>query len=309
MGLPNFMVIGAGKSGTTTLYEYLNEHSEVFMSPIKETNYFSLIDTQQVPREKDPDQVHNFYRSVWSWDHYVSLFPDNTDAKAIGEVSPKYLYTPRAAMRIKETIPDVKLIVILRNPVERLYSRFMHLARENRQPSDSIEDALDRDSIWWRRPDLVSEGFYYRHLMHYLKIFDRSQIKIYLFEDLKKDPKNLIKDIYEFIGVNTDFVPDFSVRYNPSGMIKSKKIDLLIGQNSIPKRIIKSLMPPIFSVLKKSKTINKRLTQLRQSNLHKPPLVKSLRQTLMKDIYQDDVIKLQTIIHRDLSEWFNPKLF
>jgi len=257
--LPNFMIIGAGKSGTTALYEYLAEHPDVYMSPVKETNFFALEGEKMVDPKDDPEQMFHYPWSVTNWEDYVKLFDGVETEKAIGEVSPMYLYSEEAAFRIKERFPDMKLIVILRNPVDRLYSRFMHLARENRKPTNRFEDALDRETIWWRRNDLVKEGFYHNHLQKYYGLFDKDQIKVILYDDFKSDPLKEVQNIYEFIGVNGWHEPDFNTEYNVSGLIKNPVIDRLIGQKSVIKELAAMVNPKL------KEAITKR--QLRKSPL------------------------------------------
>ena len=155
--LPDFLLIGAGKSGTTAVHSCLDQHPEIYMSAIKEPNFFALEGTKLNCQQNDPEQRFHYPWSVTSLEEYKELFVQKTEGQICGESSPMYLYSPEAVQRIKNYVPEIILIAILRNPADRLYSRYMHLARENREPSQSFADALDRKSIWWRRNDLVNE--------------------------------------------------------------------------------------------------------------------------------------------------------
>lgn len=301
--LPNFIIIGAGKSGTTALYEYLAEHPQVFMSKVKETNFFALEGEQLVDPSQDPDQMHHYPWSITSRAAYEALFEGVTVEKAIGEVSPMYLYHPDAPAKIKESLPHVKLIVILRNPVDRLYSRYMHLARERREPSETFDECLNRDSIWWKRNDLIQEGFYYTHLQRYYDLFDPSQIKVYLYQELRKDPLALVQDLYEFIGVDGWFEPDLSVEYNVSGKIKNPILDRFIGQNSILKSAIHTISPKLMDVVIKQEWLKKNINKLRKQNLEKPALKQETRVALTEEVYGNEIVKLQKLIGKDLSKW------
>ncbi len=300
--LPNFLVIGAGKSGTTALYEYLNSHPEVFMSPIKETNFFALEGEQLVNPEDDPDQMKHYPWSVTQYSDYQDLFKPATEP-AIGEVSPMYLYSEKAAQNIKKRLPDAKIIVILRQPVERLYSRYLHLAREDRRPTNDFSDALDKESIWWKRNDLVTEGFYYCHLHKYYRLFPKEQIKVILYEDFRSDPEAVLRDLYEFIGVSSTYRAPTSAEYNVSGFIVNKKLDKLIGQNSILKAYIKSLFPDLFGQLSKNSKVKAFVTKLRKKNMHKPAISKELKARMNAEIYKADIDNLQRLINRNLSHW------
>lgn len=301
--LPNFVIVGAGKSGTTALYEYLAEHPDVFMSPVKETNFFALEGTEMVEPKDDPNQEFHYPWSVTNWDDYQRLFDGVTNEKAIGEVSPMYLYSPDAAKQLKQRLPNVKIIAILRDPVDRLYSRYMHLARENREPSRRFEDALEQGNIWWKRNDLVQEGFYHTHLLKYYEQFPETQIKVFLYEDLKKDPLRVIQSIYDFIGVDGWYEPDFSVEYNVSGKIQNKAVDRLIGQNSKIKSLIAKVSPTLLNTITRNMALKKWVNKLRKKNLHKAPLSTSTRMEMINKIYRNEVQQLQQLINRDLNNW------
>lgn len=299
------MIIGAGKSGTTALYEYLNEHPDVFMSPVKETNFFALEGSEMVKPEDDPEQMFHYPWSVTDWDSYQGLYDGVTDESAIGEVSPMYLYSDKAALNIKQKLPDTKLIVILRNPVDRLYSRFMHLARENRKPTAHFEDALKRDTIWWKRNDLVQEGFYHKHLSRYYELFPSEQIMVVLYDDLKTDTLRVVQNIYDFVGVNGWFEPDLNAEYNVSGLIKNPVLDRLIGQKSIIKELARKFSPKVTEAITGSHQLKKWVTQLRNKNLMKVPLSKDIRRTMIDSVYGEDILSLQRLIGRDLTNWIN----
>lgn len=301
--LPNFMIIGAGKSGTTALYEYLAEHPSVYMSPVKETNFFVLEGTSLVDPKDDPEQLFHYPWSITKWEDYTSLFDGVTTETAIGEVSPMYLYSKEAAFKIKEKFPDIKLIVILRNPVDRLYSRFMHLARENRRPTSRFEDALQKDTIWWRRNDLVKEGFYHQHLQKYYELFSKDQIKVVLYDDFRTDPLREVQNIYEFIGVNGWHEPDLNTEYNVSGLIKNPVLDKFIGQRSLIKELAGRINPKFKEAITNNQQLKKWVNQLRKKNLVKVPIPANVRNAMIQSVYGSDIEQLQVLINRDLSNW------
>lgn len=166
MPLPNFLIIGPGRTGTTSLYYYLKQHPEIYMSPIKETNFFAY--EQGKPGRSQISKRYNIF-PIKNIEAYSALFKAVTKEKAIGEASPRYFFTPQAAERIKLILPEVKLIAILRDPVERAFSSYLRRNRdgfETRTFPQAIQDDkqntsndyLFRQAPYWRT------GFYHRHL-------------------------------------------------------------------------------------------------------------------------------------------------
>ncbi|MGB0429098.1 MAG: sulfotransferase family protein [Bacteroidia bacterium] len=300
---PNFIIIGAGKSGTTTVYEYLRQHPQVFMSSVKETNFFALEGKQVKAVDDSEGQMEHYPWAINNEIDYLNLFSEVKSEKAVGEVSPMYLYNNDAPKNIKKRLPNVKLIAILRQPVERLYSRYMHLARESREPTAHFEDALDKDSIWWQRNDLVTEGFYGTYLERYFQLFDANQIKVYLYDELRQNENDLLKDLFRFINVDPNFAPHTGETFNKSGKIKNRKLDLLIGQNSILVKGINKLSPNLVQKIKASEGLKRTVNRLRNKNLEKAPLSKALKAQMTNAIYKDEILKLQKLINKDLSHW------
>ena len=151
-------------------------------------------------------------------EEYRHLFQGVSNEVAIGEASTLYLSFPKAAERIQYHIPDVKLIAILRYPADRAYSAFMHALRDNYESITDFSSALAAEEeriklnwvLLWRYQD---QGFYYRQLKRYFGLFDSHQIKVYLYEDLVNNRSCLIRDVFDFIGVDQDFIPDTSAKY------------------------------------------------------------------------------------------------
>ncbi len=302
--LPDFLIIGTGKSGTTSVDNYLKQHPGVFISPLKEPNFFGYELNQPSDFEGTP-QIHHYNNSVTNIEDYVELFAGAEDHQVKGETSNTYMYHKNAPDRILHYAADVKIIAILRQPAERLYSRYLHLARENRVPTVQFSDCLDPTTVWWQRNDLIKEGYYGRHLSRYFEIFPKSQIKVFLFEDLRQDSEKMMKDIFRFIGVDPDFKVDFSVEYNQSGFIKNKAFDKVIGQNSWVKKALKKILPQRwYNALKHNSTTQKQLNQFRNKNLQRPSLDPSLKSEISHSIYKEDIKLLESLIARDLSKWY-----
>jgi len=193
--LPNFIIIGAQKAGTSFLHLSLQEHPEIFM-PSEETPFF-----------ENPD----YYES--SIQDFERLFDKVKNQKAIGIKRPSYLGKPECAKRIKKHTPRVKLIVILRNPVERAISAYFHQIKMGFLPVMSANKGLDLllKKRTTKTPSITKEilefGFYHKHLSRYFKLFNKEQILIILYDDFRKRPLSTIQMVYNFLGVTQDYKP------------------------------------------------------------------------------------------------------
>lgn len=227
MKMPNFLIIGAAKAGTTSLYEYLKQHPQVYMSPVKETNFFAL-EGETLDFRGPGDHVWISSFSITKIEDYLNLFQGVENQVAIGEVSPLYLYSPKAPERIQHYTPDTKLVAILRNPVERAYSQFLMFVRDGREPLSDFAEALEQEETrmrnhWEWAWQYIRVGFYYVQLNRYFNTFDLQQIRVYLFEDFLTNPVCMLKDIFQFLGVDDSFVPDISIQHNVSVIAQEKR--------------------------------------------------------------------------------------
>lgn len=298
MTMPNFLIIGAGKSGTTSLYDYLDQHPEIYVSPTKETNFFALEGQELNFQGPNVQEQFNSW-TITSLSEYRRQFAGFKGEKAVGEASPLYLYSERAPERIRHHVPEAKLIAILRHPADRAYSAFTHLVRDSREEPD-FAWALKREEerirenypwIWHYR----RVGFYHEQLSRYYDTFDPVQIRVYLYEDLRDDAESTVRDIYTFLGVDESFVPDTSLKQNASGLPKSKLLNDILSKPHPLKKGIRTLVP---------KQVRRRLRRsLSERNLKKaPPMSPEVRLDLFKG-YREDVLKLQELSGRDLSHW------
>jgi hypothetical protein len=298
--LPNFLIVGAAKCGTTSLYYYLKQHPEVFMSAIKEPHF---ITTRFLPPAKNGLGDYKM-KYITNLDDYCKLFEESNGKKAIGEASAENLYFyPYAITYIKQFLGSPKIIIILRNPVERAFSAYTFLVRENKEYV-SFEEALAQEDLrkkdgWeftWFYKDL---GFYYAQVKAYLENF--SAVKVYLFDDLKKDSVSLVQDMYKFLGVNADFVPDTRLKYNISGIPRSKLLNSMFIKRSSK---VQNAIRRVGTFILKEEGWDKLRESLRAKLLLKTRMNPETKQYL-QHIYRKDIVKLQTIIDRDLSHWLN----
>lgn len=279
MPLPNFLIIGTRKAGTTSLYHYLHQHPEIYMTPEKGTRFF-LYDNEQTREEKK--------LPAKTLAEYTKLFDgaEKKKAKAIGEASPTYMYSEQACQRIKETIPDVKLIASLRNPVDMTYSYYQMQMRQVK-PRNQIPLDSNNVSRW------AGSGLYFNSLKHYFDCFSRDQIKIVIFEEWINEPLPVLQDIFRFFSVDDTFIPDMDMQYNVGGVAKNKYVAFLLRhKNSL--NILKPIVPDKIKIAFNT-VINRNMQKL-------PPLDPSIRKQLNM-VFKQDILALQNEINKDLSAW------
>ncbi len=287
--LPNFLIVGAPKAGTTSLYHYLSEHPEVFMSEPKEVNFFSAEEI-----EKQGLYYKDFKAS--SLEEYKKLFKKVKDEKAIGEGSVSYLFYPQTPIKIKREIPDVKIIILLRNPVERAYSHYLmdfRMGLVTLSFEDIIYKNANHKNLHLYYQQYIELGFYYDQVKRYLNIFGREKVKVYLQEDLRKIPDTVICDLYDFLGINKTFRPDTNQVHNSFSMPKNKLIHKLYAFNSL-RILLKDIFPSF--VKEKIKTVF-----FERKN---KPKLKEESKKYLQELYHKDIEKLETLIEKNLSSWY-----
>ncbi|WP_204141131.1 sulfotransferase domain-containing protein [Halomicronema sp. CCY15110] len=300
MTMPNFLLIGAAKSGTSSLYYYLKQHPDIFMPASrdqKEPDFFTLEGQNQ--ERIGPFGPFLMKSAITDLDTYQQLFADVNGEKAIGEASTSYIYSQTAAQRIHSHVPDAKIVAILRDPAERAYSHFLFSLSNGREPHPNFEKALKEeqqriDDGWSFQWHHRRRGFYFEQLERYYATFGASNVYVCLYEDLRSEPQKLLKSIFEFLEVDNSFLPNTNKRHNPTKVPKNQTLNSLLNKPNPLKDSIKHFLP---------KGVRKKITQpLKDKNLGKPELPKRLRQELIAD-YHDDILKLQELIDRDLSSW------
>lgn len=306
--LPNFIVVGAPRSGTTALHYSLQSHPDVTMSRTKEPNYFAFDNGQaDIPWTLAEEVLEGFIeRSVTDLDAYEALFEA---APAVGEASPFYLRCPGAPERIKHAIPDCKIIIILRQPVTRAYSDFMQRSRNKGEAERDDINAVFEQTLELQQArvaageplsDLglspyVESGLYSASVSRYQALFEPL---IIIHDELKENSAAVYASIFSYLGVDSSFsVAEQS--YNASGVPKRAWVDKALRPNRVT-RFAKTALP--------SGTLN-RLGQLRHKlqnqNLKPTPnLTPDVKARLTNHYFTADIKKLEKVIVKDLSHWY-----
>lgn len=308
---PDFFIVGAAKAGTTSLYNYLKLHPDVYFSPIKEPHFFStdinLDDMRSDFKKNVQRDVGDYIKNslgaprhgtfVRNEDHYQQLFSLVKNEKRVGESSVSYLFSKVAAQQIKAYNPAARVMIILREPVERAFSHYLmdlRIGYEKAGFREALNADINKERRGWGQSHLYVElGLYYEQVKRYLEVFEPANIKIMLHDDFKAAPKKLLSEVYAFLEIADKTAEiDFSIRHNKAELPKSRTLQA-IEKMPIVQKILADYIPgPLRRKLKSGFYSTDKL----------PKLTMEDRKTLAH-YFHDDIIKLSELINRDLSDW------
>ena len=283
----DFFIVGAPKSGTTSLYHYLSEHPQVEMSSQKEPDYFS---------DKAIHEQGMYYAKnrVDTLDKYESLFVQK-ESVVYGEASVSYLFYENVAEDIKKYNPNAKIIIMLRDPIERAFSHYLMDYRLG-LISDSFENVLAKISnhknahLFYQQYIEVSK--YAKQIQRYLDFFKKENILFIDYEDFKKNVSKTVDQVYNFLNISTEFVADINTKHNTFIMPKNKIIRLIYSFVFLRK--ILTFLFPVYLV--------KNIRVLLFKSDKKPELLKETR-SLLSIIFNDDIKKMEEVLAKNYSKW------
>ena len=273
--LPNFLVIGAQRSGTTSLFQVLKRHPQIFIPDVKEVNFFF--------------HDNHYRRGV---EYYQAYFAEATaDTPAVGEASPGYICKPGVVGRIHDLLPQAKLIAVLRNPVDRAYSQYWDNRRflaEHLSFEQAMEVALTPEYRHGQR-GYFSRGVYIDHIENYLELFRREQMLVLVFEDLKQEPEAVFSRCFEFLGVDPDFRCPQMTKASNSSMVWDNPLHSFFlkhnrHQKYVPKHWIKQAC--------RGPLVKRKY----------PPMTQAARERLL-EFYRPYNQRLAEFLGRDLEAW------
>lgn len=291
---PNFFIVGAMKAGTTSLYEYLRRHPQVFLPGLKEPHFFS----DCIPPPHIRPEVACDYHCCGNRDDYLRLYSGAQEFAAIGDASPSYLWDKDAPERIHGVCPQAKIIVLLRDPVLRAHSQYL-MNRLSGAESLPFPEALRRDQArtdrrWWTARLYVDLGMYHDQIRRYIDTFGREHVLVALFDDLTRDPRELLVRVAGHIGIDAELLDDaqFAQPHNSYRMPRANKL-YLFARRMISKDLRNRLLPPSMQ------------NWLRYSPLlygrKKPPLDPESRR-ILQDIYDPEVSAVENLLGRTMPE-------
>lgn len=292
---PNFFIVGAPRCGTTALANILSQHPDVFIPFVKEPHYFG--------------SDLSFRRGFETLDSYLQLFSESTE-KAQGEASTWYLYSKKAAEEIHQFNPDAKIVIVLRNPLEMIYSWHGYAVRTGIEVIEDFSEALsaehDRKEGKRLPPHSPIEQLIYSEIPlfteqidRYKKLFDSSQIHIIVFDDFKTEQLKVVRNLFRFLDVTPDFIPDFdSINSNAHGVPRSKTIArFTYNKPEFLRRLGRQLLPRKLRIW-----LIDFIRQLNKIPTSREPLEPELKTELSKQ-YSSEIINLSKLLERDLSHW------
>jgi hypothetical protein len=309
--LPNFFIVGAGKAGTTSLYHYLGQHPQIFMSPIKEPSYFAseiragdLSETfrRHVKKQSrhlrrilaDPRRAKPMGWLVEDWDDYVALFANARDEIAIGEATPSYLWSETSARNIHARLPEARIVMLLRDPAERAFSQYMHQLAEGltrysfrEQIERAMRPANGEPKLGILHP-FLEVGLYHEQVRRYLALFPREQIRIYWYEEAWRDVQCLLADLFGFLRVDAGYVADTSRKSLERRAPRAAALHYFLRKYEV-----RELVP---------QSVRLRLRGLVFREGASAAMDPRDRDFLI-GYYREDVRKLASLMDRDLSAW------
>jgi len=296
---PTFIGIGPARCGTTSVYYYLKQHPQVFMSPVKETHFFAY-DVSKADFSAGRAILHEPVRLL---EDYEQLFKDADTASAVGEISPNYFWWAGVPTAIHRSLPEARVFCILRNPVDRAYSSYrMHVddGTETRSFRQVVRAELDSPSEYPLAAEnyYVRIGFYAHHLARYVELFGQQRLNVCFYDDLERSAARFMRALFGFIGVDPDLVVDTSSRYNTLGVRKLEQGLQIRGLKRLFKRF-RSLIPE-----RMYRLIYRGYSASVTAAVPVPPMPRELRERL-RDAYAADIQALQSLTGRDLSRWLS----
>ena len=294
--LPNLLIVGAAKSGTTSLHNYLKQHPNIFMTEHKEPHFL-------INFEIGESRVH---KAVITLEKYKKMFKTEAEYRYKGESSVMYLAFPEFSIKSikKHLTSDVKIIIMLRNPIERAFAGYLHNLRYNPSENLSFEEAIKNSEDRYHKdiditPDTryLHVGEYYSQVKEFMDEF-KENVHVILYDDYVSNIDLSLNKVFDFLAIEKITI-DTSMRHMEGGwMFRNKFLrNLLIPQNNF-KSLIKSILP--------NKKIREGLKQkiMNMSTVETPNLSSKMRSKL-KMYYKQDVANLATLLNRDLNHWID----
>jgi hypothetical protein len=302
---PDFLIVGAPKAGTTALHAALAQHPEVFTSHPKEPKYW-LCDDAPPPAWRGPGDAHSQQEWIWRRRDYERIFEAALPHQVRGESTPFYLWSRGAHRRIAEALPDVRLIAVVRDPIDRAYSNWMHLWSDGLEPEADFVRAFERQdervsqgwAPFWRYREL---GLYGEQLEHLLRYVDRERVLVLRYRDVIDEPAATVDRACRFLGISEGLVDTIPRDNSRPFVVPGRRSSVLgplirVGARLgafAPPQVWRRASVPLVSLLAGS------------GERHRPHLDGAQRQQLVP-AFADDIALLSRLTGESFEDWLSP---
>jgi hypothetical protein len=277
---PNLFLVGAAKAGTTSLYDELARHPAIYMSPMKEPHFFSQI-------EPAPSW-EAFFPHVTDEDEYLALFEGAANEELLGEASTSYLWDRRAAERIKGVVPEARILIVLRDPVDRAYSQYWNDVREGLDRRSFLEALAEEQrsgpGAWGVSSLYIDCGRYVDQVARYLDRFG-ARVQVLFFEDFVRDQAGTMAQIHSFLGVQPAAADVAPRKLNPTALPRNLLSGALLASGGV-RRVARATVP---------RPLRSRLRRALVKEASPPPMDGRAR-TLLTEIYRPEVARLAELL-------------
>lgn len=290
VNLPNFLIVGAMKAGTTSMYEILRQHSQIAMSSIKEVHFFDIEDNYKL-----------------GLPFYQTFFKKSNNTLAVGEATPIYIFMPEVPSRIIKLLGDqTKIIILLRNPADRAISHYkMNVQRRIAQDPLLVSLKKNLRRINNNQPsgqeeNFIERGLYYSQLKRYFDLFPAENIKVILFEkEFLKQRRKTINDLFDFLNVPRENV-SVNVQLMQTTVPIVNGLDKILNTAHPINQFAKKIIPSkhVRNAIKQisNKLNNKKVTKIDNAD--------EIKKWLIKDVFYEDIKKTEELLDLDLSDWY-----
>jgi len=287
---PNFFIVGAAKAGTTSLYHGLRQHPDIFMSYPKEPHHFTQVNP--------PHELRWHFEGHIEPERYLRLFEGSHGFKAIGEASTSYLCHPFVPLRIREQVPEARIIISLRDPIERAYSHYLMHVREGIQTlgfyDALLEDMQRTEEAWAISHFYVEKGRYAGQVRRYLEVFGRDRVKVVLFDALKSDPAATVREVVRFLDLDSAAVAriDAAQVRNPYRASRGRWAEFLVG-NKVSRMLGETIVPRRLGSFIYEHFLLRRADK---------PAMEPRARELLLEIYEPEIDELEKILGKKMPE-------
>lgn len=311
---PNFFLVGVVKGGTTSLHHYLDQHPQIYMSPVKETNFFSAhaidpakfsrayahdvdVDLPRYFREGMPRKIHIAH--VTDEREYLQLFAPAGDVPVRGEASASYLIYPGTAGRIFQKCPDARILMMLRDPAERAFSQYLMNLRLGKTLEKDFLSEVQADASravkgWGASHQYLEIGRYAGQVKQYLDVFPPDRVMICWYDEYRKDAAAVLRSVCRFLEVDEDFEPDTSEKLNTAGVPRFAKLNYWFNQSGMISWAKRRLPDAWRGPFKK---------WMYSSDRSEVPAMSTDERAWLVNYYKEDIRELEMLTGRDLQAW------